>query len=509
MRFVAAGVVLAMALSVGGIANADVTSNPAVKLSDERLIDKMQSFADQFSDGNYKKVCAAVPYYEELARRNPTPKLRVIALWVSGICDQSEGRNRQALTQFGRAENVGNAGDMRSVIDFQALAAAYRSKNWDAFADHAVHIALRNDPEEFADLDENLMRYGLLNAGAEATGRVAVAFAAMSSFDKVPSDLQEALAYQSVRPALAADDTELALRMALKTNYAPSYVKMLVNRQYEAIWPQLEQHAGPSMKSLTSGVADAAVTAANAEPENLEKLSAAVNLLNYARRFDEVVLLAQRVNHAPRAYAKITEYGGWVLNAEVEALDALGRHGEADVLFERLTKLSPDKRDWIVNFVINRADRLVTAGRWAEALPASELAVSVAAVHGTPYAREAAVGSRLCAAYRLDPARDLSTWWKEVDLNWEDNIGSAVNTALCLGKDAVAKRYLNEGAKNPKILPDVLLILQPPAVDFYMDTALAVKTPYDLRRKDSEIEALLNQHGRELPKTLWPNVAEH
>jgi hypothetical protein len=169
--------------------------------------------------------------------------------------------------------------------------------------------------------------------------------------------------------------------------------------------------------------------------------------------------------------------------------------------------LDPDKgeRGWVVNFAINRADRLVGQGRWKEALPAAEWAVKVAERHGSAYAREVAAVDRYCAAIKLDPARaELPAWLAQIAQNAKDNIGAAIQAAQCKGDTAAARKFIREGLLDLKTRPSTLRALQPAAFALYRDEANMFAEPRLLLEGDAALKALFRKHGRELPANLLP-----
>src|SRR3546814_15751674 len=80
---------------------------------------------------------------------------------------------------------------------------------------------------------------------------------------------------------------------------------------------------------------------------------------------------------------------GWALNAKVYALDALGRHDAAGDIFDRIVAQAdvPSTSAWMVNFAINRGERLVDLGQYERGLEAAELAGRIAEEGGNGYAR--------------------------------------------------------------------------------------------------------------------------
>src|SRR5690606_19428635 len=124
----------------------------------------------------------------------------------------------------------------------------------------------------------------------------------------------------------------------------------------------------------------------------------------------------------------------WALNIEAYALDALGRREEADAVFDQLATLPADEHYWVVNFVINRASRLVGQGRWEEGLAATELSRSVAAEYGSTYARMLVARDRACALQRLGRAEESVREAEYLVEQFAESPPVAATGLLCVGK---------------------------------------------------------------------------
>lgn len=454
--------------------------------------------------------CQLALHATELRRRRANSELDYAIALSQGLCAAGKDQNAIVLVELTKAEALAPADappETRTLPDMVLIYAALAQKDLAALETHALHIARRNWPEEFRNLDHKLWQFALRELELEAKGRVALEFTRASAFSHLSKEMQGTLAYHAVRPALIAGDTDLAARLALRDPSTYSILGMLIDRDYEAIWPQLAKAAGPRMRlTLDSELAEARSEAA-ADPDDAKKLAEFVDKLLWSGDNAGVVGAAARIGHSPEAIAAAGEQHGWVLNAEARALDLLGRPAEADTIFERLGTLPPEpERGWVVNFAINRAARLVSQGRWAEALPATELAVGVASKHGSPYAKLVAATNRYCAAWKLDSQKpELADWWLEIEKNWADAPGAAIEVALCKGDRGAAIRFVRDGLENPSTRPSVLQVLQKPGFALYLDAISVREAPRALLDGDPALKALFLKYGRDLPDELMPN----
>lgn len=488
-------------------AKAPPSTDKIAAMSDGELAD---AFDKARKGDGLAATCDAAPYIDELARRRQSNTLDGFAAFFDGSCALASDKPAEALHDFETAEGVTPVADLREMapgLDALALYAALRSSDYDAFGEHAGHIARRNSPDEYASLDADMFRFGFNRMKREQTDAVVLSFARSAAFDHLPEEMAQIVEGWAVGAALRAGDVALARQMAPKSASPDSYLDFLIDREYAPIWPQVAQAAGPHLQTIIAQ--DVAKTTAElaANPADKAKRQAAARARLFASDYAGVVALAAAVDHSRGGLEKIVEDDAWLLNLEVKALDGLGRRADADRIFDDLTALPAGGRGWMVNFVINRADRLVGQGRWAEALPAAELAVKVAATQGSPYAKEVAAVDRYCAAIKADPSRDLSAWWQEIDANWKDNVGSAVQAAQCKGDRDAALRYLRGGLNDEDHRHSVLLLLQPRKADFYRDQGNMFEEPRKYLAEDAELKALFDKYGRDLPAELLPQPA--
>lgn len=390
------------------------------------------------------------------------------------------------------------------------LTAAALEKNTAAIERHMAHISQRNLPAEFSSAYVELWQFALRQLSQDAAGQVALGFVRAGNFAVLPEDLQRNFSSRAVRPALKAGDNKLAVELSTRFTNPYSMIGELIDRDYEAIWPELAEAAGPHMAKVLAAQVEESRQAADGAPGDREKLSDLVAALVMSGQFAEAIKAAAKVDHSPRAARSYVQHDAWAINYETGALDRLGRTKEADALFDRIATLAPGKeRGWVVNFAINRADRLLGMSRWAEALPAAELAVKVATDHGSAYAKEDAAATRFCAAYKLDPARsELAVWWTQVEAGWKDNVGGAVVAAQCKGDLATARRFLRDGLEDPNQRNTVLRLLQPVGFDLYRDAPGVFDQPGKLIEDDPELAALFEKYGRKLPAELLPDTKD-
>ncbi len=512
MRPIRSVLLLAAALLLGG---ADApqpdgipTAEQLAAMSGEEIAKRTQALLKQ--EISPRLWCELAAYAGETSRRKPGQNIDGAAALAAGYCAKSEQRHEAAVGHFVRAETIwGSSIEPKRRIDLEddILLSAAMARDKAVFADHLRHVAERGWPEEYRSANVKLWSYGLQMIGPEAAGPIALQFVRSGAFYSLPDELRPNIGWFAVKPAIAAGETDLAGRMATLTPEPRTVRDMLIDRHFEPIWPMLETAAGLRFKPLREAAVGYTQQRSEGAPEDGELRSDWVSALTLNGDPASAVRVAAKIDHAPGAELRWGEGEGWVINAEVRALDNLGRRGEADKLMDRLGTLPPEgNRAWVVSFAINRSTRLVDQGRWAEALPAAELAMKVAADHGNPYAQQLAAYARFCAATNLNPNNlELAGWWKAIEANWKEGIEVTVTAALCKGDRVAAERIVRLGLADPDTRAKVLVILQPAAFSFDRPQPGGPPDARGLLEGNPKLRALFLKYGRDLPAPLLPN----
>lgn len=481
------------------------TPKKLAKMSEEQLWAAVDKAAQ-----DEQVYCTVAPFYAELARRNPVAGIDAGKAFFEGACALGNREYDRALERLSVAEGlfpVGADVEIRRTIDYMAMLAASGARDRSAFTEHVGHVATRDDPAEFAALNDEAWSWAFRFEPDEWTESAALVFARAASFDQLPEKTRWAVENKAIRPALQAGDIDLAVKLATTRPNPSNLVKLLIDRRYEAIWPQLESAAGSNLSMVLRRYLAEAVAQRAAAPRDPLKLYQLVLAKLWLGDFAGAVSDAAVIERTPKGLAKIVEDEAWTLDSAVNAYDGLGQPAEADAIFNGLADLNTEGRDWVVNFAINRANRLVRHGRWEEALPTTERAVVVAAQFGSPYAKEAAAADRYCAAVKLDPTRpELDTWWEAIAANFKDNLASAIMGAQCKGDNETARRFLRERLGDERTRSAAIKILQPSEVVLFYDERNRIADPRMLLDDDPALRQLFLSHGRDLPEHLWPHA---
>jgi tetratricopeptide (TPR) repeat protein len=325
-------------------------------------------------------------------------------------------------------------------------------------------------------------------------------------FGQLDPDVQAAFASYALDAVVKSGDLTQVDGL-LPYNRSPfAIIDMLSIRVYEPIWPALERYAGDHLQKVSGAYVDWSLARLNQRPQDRDRLGAYASALQFAGRFEDLLALTGKWFDQPERNGRIDEGDGWAMNAQVMALDALGRSTEADKLFDRLAELPADANPWVVNFVINRADRLAELGRWQEAIAAIDLAKTVAATHGSGYAREDVAGVRTCILQKLGRTAESEQELVFVRAHASDAPGAAVSALMCAGHNDDAARMVAGILADETRRGSVLRDLQEPRFRVFGGGGDASKLPTmrQLVFARPELREVALRYIRQLPDNLVP-----
>lgn len=484
------------------------TAEQLAALSNHELGSRVSALKDR--EMTPELWCELAAYSGEAARRKPLKSVQAAAALAQGFCAEGKNDFALAIVEWTRAEELfGESAqpELRMQLDASILLAAARSMDGTAYALHLRHIAERGWPDEYARAYVDLWEYGFQLLDSDQSGPISLVFVRSAAFTSLPEDLRSLIAARAVKPAIAAGEIELAARMATILPDPQFYQSVLIDRAYEPIWPKVEASAGPRLKLALVGAVAHAREQLAAKPGDEKRRTALALALLQSSDLNGIIAMAESIERAKGANQDYSEQDAWVLNYQAKALDALGRRAEADAVFDRIGLLSAEgDRGWVVNFAINRAVRLVHQGRWREALPASEYAISIAGKHGNEYGRQIAAASRYCAAYKLQPLDPaLEPAWAAIKVRALDSIGASVMAALCKGDNIAARQFVRAGLEDATKRAYTLELLQPREFELYPRQPSAIPDASTLLNSDPQLKVLFHKYGRQLPAELLPN----
>ncbi|WP_253522115.1 hypothetical protein [Qipengyuania citrea] len=322
----------------------------------------------------------------------------------------------------------------------------------------------------------------------------------------LPADLHAGVAMAALSAAIRHGRAEMAPQLLATIRSPADYLTLLSMREYEAIWPFAAERAGPNLEAITDEYVFWASARLENHPSDRDRFSDAAHALHYAGRFEEAIALARQWRERDGSMASIEEGDGWALNIEAYANDALGRRDEADRIFDQLAALDPEEHPWVVNFVINRASRLVGHERWVDGLEAASLARRVADSWGSQYARMIIARDHTCALAALDRADEIAPELAFLRENKAESYTLAAQALLCVGERAEAVDLLLEGIADEPNRSQVLGGLQPSTFELFY-TPSKLPHPVELLDESAELQAAFEQHARVIPEEFTPTAS--
>ena len=293
------------------------------------------------------------------------------------------------------------------------------------------------------------------------------------------------------------------------------FLQLLTDKSLEPAWPQLEEVAGPNLQKIADANIIKSAAAYNANPDDRQAFNFYVQALGFAGKFEDAIALVRTFDHSPEAMLNAAEDDLWAINIEALALDALGRHGEAEAVFDAMAALpfEGERKFWLHHFIINRASRLVNMGQWQKGLDATMLAHQVAEQEevaeyeeGLSWQKMAIRTARICALVNLGRQAEAAPLLTEAYERREDGYASAARAYLCAGNDDKAAAIVLEALDNPDHQDDMALNLQKIDLEiFYVPETLP--SLRDRLRSRPEIDAAFNKIARDLPERLIPGAS--
>lgn len=309
-----------------------------------------------------------------------------------------------------------------------------------------VHIADRF-PGEVDELDPQwiglLMRELEAKKAADARFELALALASRGYDVAAEPGAVDWVTAEAIVGLLRRDRADEARPLVARLTDAPTLIEMLVDRQYRALWPEIEAKAGPRAGQAMAADLAATRAAHQRDPKNLVSLRAYMTALRAVGRAGEAAALAAPFTADLAAVAKAGEDGFWLVNTQAYALAESGRLDDADRLFGELLTLKLADHPELVSMAINRGGMLLDFGRPAEALAAATAVNAEGEKAMSDYGRMWNWQTETCALQALGRADDARVVLARIEGLKSTNPAAYTRALLCHDRlDAVEKVVL-------------------------------------------------------------------
>lgn len=362
-------------------------------------------------------------------------------------------------------------------------------------------------PEQLGELERDsfwLTTQTIRESGLEDEGAdLALQWFEDSRIGFIDGDLHAGLARSALAAAVRQERVDMAPQLLGYITNPSTYVDMLTSRELEPLWPAIEERAGPNLTSIGAENVEIARRRLTNAPSDRDRFSDAAHALHFNGDFDAAIELAQSWRTREERGLELEEGDAWALNIQAYAYDSLGQPERADAIFEELAAVDPEANFWAVNFVINRASRLVEHGRWEEGLAASEYARTVP---GSTYAELIVAKNHACALNRLGRTEEALAELDFVRENKSSSVHLAAVGLLCNGLRDEAAEVLLEGLRDQTTRASAIAALLGAETDLFYTQSM-LPEPRALMVEYPELAAEFALHARDLPEAMAPRAA--
>ena len=289
-----------------------------------------------------------------------------------------------------------------------------------------------------------------------------------------------------------------------------SIENMLVLKRYSALWPKLEERAGPHLSKVRASSVASAEEEYLKAPDDHEKLKVYLNALRHSGRLDDAIALRSKLPATREEMGKADEDLGWSVNEVALALDEAGRAAEADQLFAMLNEAPMEKGGWRVSMIINRLELLVTEGKFDKAVALLDGAEFSAKNDGSDYARQLVRRLKYCTLSSLGRKDEAAKVLPDVLAHAADAPQATVEGLLCAGDLDKAEQLTLQTLNDTKMTParkrdfeeDFVRSLQP--VPLTSDDPSVWANKLAILRQRPAVAAAYARLGRDMPPEYLP-----
>lgn len=239
-------------------------------------------------------------------------------------------------------------------------------------------------------------------------------------------------------------------------------VNLAIDKRYQPLWPDIDRFAADGFRASLQQTADRATAAAKQSPRDYSIVTQQMASLRALGSFDKA-LAAGKTLAGDKAGVEVAESDGfWLVNEYALNLHALGRTDEAIAAMDGVLALGEDRYPELTSLAINRAEILLGAGRFQQALDSLAAIESKRMGNLSPYGKMWVWADQVCALHGLGrdaEARQLAPKLAKSDDNWN----AATAAAACLNDDkAIAdmliKRLNDANARGGAL--DLFIVFQ-------------------------------------------------
>lgn len=441
-----------------------------------------------------------VPITAQLERLLPDAlPMQRASLLAQAFCADEQGRPEEGPAIMRRLHEIDPA------LQYPGMTFYFARANDDA------QLALDQfswlEREQLSELDSDTFwptwRMIILAGRGNDTEDLALRWFESNQINFINSDFHDSLALEAMAAAAREGREDLVPQLLIAMINPSSYISLLTDRQFEVFWPQIEERAGPNLTLVAQENIETQRRRLVNAPRDRQRFSETARALHYNGDFAEVIALADQWREREERGLELEEGDAWALNLQAYAYDSLGEIDRADAIFDELAQVDAQENFWVVNFVINRASRLIGYGRWEEGLEAAGLARSVP---GSTYAEMIVAKDHTCALYALGRAGEAESELAFLRENRIESVHLAAQGLLCAGLRDEAAELLIEGLRDPVMRVAAVGALQVREADLFYTQSI-LPAPRDLMADYPELASAYYEQARDLPEAFIPRAA--
>lgn len=237
-------------------------------------------------------------------------------------------------------------------------------------------------------------------------------------------------------------------------------IKMLADRGFEPLWPELEAKAGPRAERLLANDLASARRAYERDPNNVIALRSYVMTLRSLGRSREAIGLAMPLAGDLREVEKRGPPAFWLVNEVALALAESGQVDAGDRLFDRLLTLGVAEHPELVSMAINRGAMLLNANRPTDALAAAAFVDAQGAGALSDYGRMWNWQIQTCALRALGRSAEAQPIFDRMVATKSANDEAYMLALLCHDRLGDAEQLIVDRLADGARRADMLLALQ-------------------------------------------------
>lgn len=250
------------------------------------------------------------------------------------------------------------------------------------------------------------------------------------------------MAENGVTLLMKRGDAEGARDLLPYVRQIDSVENMLIQKRYAALWPDLEQLAGPNLRRIADASVASATKRYREEPGDTERLKDLAGALRDAGRYSEAIALLDKLPKTPAEMGRADEDMAWAVNYVALALHRLGREDEADRLFAALNDAPAPEgaKASRISMKINRLGLLVDDGRFDRAAQLLNFTEEAAKTGANDYGRQVVRRLKYCTMIGLGRTKEAEVVRAELIAHSDHAPGVTLEGLLCAGDLEAAEK---------------------------------------------------------------------